>query len=808
MNYKQHRMLRNAYWAGAILASSTLLATGIASAQSTPPKMIVNTTIVQPEAAVAGRHQVSDARSDNRDAIRIESAFTDPSFPAMPTVDASKLTTAELMDRMTEAQVKSGPEVRSRIHAQSISATLIQQSKSDDRTPVIRRAAPISSPSIPSRGADGNTAKSASADRVASSTLRSANPNPQSVYGPSTAEEASLHAFSQLPTRSGITPAIVTNSLVTLPPSGIYTEEEALVDSQPATRVAENPTRLPPTQERLTRLPLAQETSLNPPSQANISQANTYPTTPSARYFAGAQGREGMPLATMNQQRPFLPASTSGAALWGIPNGNPPITNSRYTGSNPTAFSNAQTFRSPLGAESAYEHLNSNTRSTNAPTARPPIGSRPELPMVRTPSNSRRPVAAAQVPRLMANQHFARMDPRVAQLPVTENTAVAPVAPIDPVPTFAVPTQVREHFPSSSEVPIPFARERTQKVSVQAGSAPYSPTPAPLEIEAATPAINAQPIHVPVHDPSAPVFQQSPLFVRGEELRNTRAGWPCESCGMQICACQEINWFVSIDAQFLNRSRADSFDDRLLVERVNTNTGIRSEDIKMGFRGTPRVTLQRTNSAGSDLELIFYNVSEWKGQADTTGNLLIREVDAIGTGDARVSYESRLMNLEANLSRDWDNWTKMFLGFRWFQLDEFSSIRASTTLAPNFLQTADVQNDLFGVQFGIKKTLWDRGGNFTVDGTMKIGGFANSTSRDATGFGVSSLDETTASFMSELDFQGVWEIAPCLSLTAAYQFLWLTNVAEAADQFYSDSEIFDGGDAYFHGFRLGFEYSW
>ena len=51
-------------------------------------------------------------------------------------------------------------------------------------------------------------------------------------------------------------------------------------------------------------------------------------------------------------------------------------------------------------------------------------------------------------------------------------------------------------------------------------------------------------------------------------------------------------------------------------------------------------------------------------------------------------------------------------------------------------------------------------------------------------------------------------LSRCWSLNLGYQFLGVTRVAEALDQFFSPDAIYDDGEPFLHGFRIGLTRTW
>ena len=290
--------------------------------------------------------------------------------------------------------------------------------------------------------------------------------------------------------------------------------------------------------------------------------------------------------------------------------------------------------------------------------------------------------------------------------------------------------------------------------------------------------------------------------------------WGCNQCGRDSCNCRQVQWSARVDALFLHRSRADGFDDALMREFGFAPETYLSDSISMDMHGGPRFSLVRDNLAGGvDLEGTYYFIDHWTGSAIASGAVSAIGPPPIGTvvgnnGVVNTRFESKLQNVEFNLFKDVSNWTQFMVGFRYLQLDEHASVIGSGDILPSFDQRVDTLNNLYGGQLGLRKSIWDRGGFVTVDGTVKGGVFRNKIERTTFGFGTSPLDRGRTSFVGEVDIDMNYEITQSWSMNFGYQVMWITRVAEALDQFFSPGEIFDEGNAILHGFRVGITKTW
>ena len=329
--------------------------------------------------------------------------------------------------------------------------------------------------------------------------------------------------------------------------------------------------------------------------------------------------------------------------------------------------------------------------------------------------------------------------------------------------------------------------------------------PAPSPEPAVDDWITGEDLTGPLH------INQHGLFSHDSEMSSAAglSSWPCNNCGRVACACcSPPRWTARGEALFLHRSRANGFT-RDVVRCLDTQLGVRSDEVPMDFRGGPRLSVSRVSDCGGlNFEGVYYLLDSWSGEDSHFGDLIIRESLTIGIGTAFVRYESRLQNVEFNVSKHLNNWTKFLIGFRYLTLDEFSSIDAVTDTTPSFHEDVTTTNDLYGGQVGLVKTLWDRGGFVTLDGSIKAGVFQNNVYRATTGFGTSPLEDEVTSFVGELGVVMDYQFSQHWTFSLGYQALWVTHVAQAIDQFGSEDALFTDETAIFHGVRTGLAFTW
>lgn len=121
-----------------------------------------------------------------------------------------------------------------------------------------------------------------------------------------------------------------------------------------------------------------------------------------------------------------------------------------------------------------------------------------------------------------------------------------------------------------------------------------------------------------------------------------------------------------------------------------------------------------------------------------------------------LHYEAELHSVECNALAPIDCWTNFVVGLRWIELDESAFLRTSALdgdcadcLVTPLARHARTSNDLVGIQIGAVRSLWDRGGFFTVDGVVKSGIYANFLDQSVVGVGGKSTTDVT--YVAEFD---------------------------------------------------------
>jgi hypothetical protein len=164
------------------------------------------------------------------------------------------------------------------------------------------------------------------------------------------------------------------------------------------------------------------------------------------------------------------------------------------------------------------------------------------------------------------------------------------------------------------------------------------------------------------------------------------------------------------------------------------------------------------------------------------------------------------------------------LGLRWVELHEEFRVAGASAL-PIFVNEFGTQtgNSLYGLQIGVARRFFDRGGALEVDGFLKAGGFRNHAKQVTSTVGSVTPpitvgdrgDET--SFLGELGLTAKYRFGDQVSVRAGYQVTWIDGVALAPDQIpFIDVTPNTPGSAtlnanstmLYHGFQIGLEVVW
>lgn len=271
---------------------------------------------------------------------------------------------------------------------------------------------------------------------------------------------------------------------------------------------------------------------------------------------------------------------------------------------------------------------------------------------------------------------------------------------------------------------------------------------------------------------------------------------------------KESCWIGRVDALLLSRN-APSF--RPLYTLGNgSQTALNANQLESVTAGGVRASFFRTDpgSCGSAWEGTYLYSGGFAAQRSlpySPGGYNLAPPGIFGVGPAAFpdgvdTVTTRLVaSLQsAEFNRRWalGSCTQLLAGFRWIHWQESLAIADSYTggQAPNagtdFYNTNCI-NDLYGGQFGLDTLLWQPARCFRLEGLLKAGAYYNNAvqssalSQPATPYNQAvSVGQSPAvcSFAGEVGLTGVVPICCNWDFRIGYFGLWLTSIAQPANQ--------------------------
>lgn len=330
----------------------------------------------------------------------------------------------------------------------------------------------------------------------------------------------------------------------------------------------------------------------------------------------------------------------------------------------------------------------------------------------------------------------------------------------------------------------------------------------------------------------------------------------CSSCTAGGCtgACErpqagigETYWIV--DSVFLQRDNQST--DQILAA-IGPNAIITTGQPQFAVQPGLRLFRGVVDDCGRGWELGYLGVWNMFADLDEGGLANINGGDPLsflvdgfdGRSLARATYSSTLNTAEANFLRrschrgfsrhsayPWErcgNYRRgtidWLAGFRWAGLDEAASLQLSGGDFPGpSSYNVRTSTNFFGAQIGGRGRMeWDR---WAVDGWAKaaLAGTAMSQSADpiASVFvpdppvrPARSATEGGVGFIGDLNVNLSYRLSDTWRLRTGYNFLWLTGVALAPNQFdfaatnTAGTGLNGGAGVFLHGANLGLEAAW
>lgn len=279
-------------------------------------------------------------------------------------------------------------------------------------------------------------------------------------------------------------------------------------------------------------------------------------------------------------------------------------------------------------------------------------------------------------------------------------------------------------------------------------------------------------------------------------------------------------WKVRAGAAFLSRSNPSP--GAVAVPTAGPGTIANAGDYSFNFAGGPDVSVTRLLSTGRSVEFRFLGAFDWNSNFvdyGAVGNFRLGSFSNFGATDLTGSYSSTLNSGEINWHCPlWDRFT-FLAGFRTLQIHDFFRM---TVTFPSFSATYNwnVDNHLYGGQFGGTFHLWELNRPFALDCTVKAGAFGNSADSafnlrpSAGGNFPGGARNSATSFVGEIGLNASYQLTKHFAVRGGYQLLWVDGVSLASDQAISATKnsnlnIIDiTSDLFYHGATAGFELSW
>ena len=303
-------------------------------------------------------------------------------------------------------------------------------------------------------------------------------------------------------------------------------------------------------------------------------------------------------------------------------------------------------------------------------------------------------------------------------------------------------------------------------------------------------------------------------------------------------------WTGRVDALILSRN-APGFRPLYTFNNAAAGTALNANQLESIASVGPRLSLFHKDSCGNaswESTYIYSGgfVAERNLAPAITGYQLaapgIYGIDApnpAGLDAASARLTSSLQSAELNRRWCWGSCTQFLAGFRWLQWQETLAVSDAYAVGtPDFGQdvyTTGCYNNLFGGQIGLDTLLWQPAKCFRLEGLVKAGAYYNSAYQSSSyqnyvggapfeGNSVSvGNSPATCSFAGELGLTGVVPICCNVDFRFGYFGLWLTSIAQPANQLSGQilipnaptyGSLTTNGNVVLQGLSLGLEGRW
>lgn len=283
--------------------------------------------------------------------------------------------------------------------------------------------------------------------------------------------------------------------------------------------------------------------------------------------------------------------------------------------------------------------------------------------------------------------------------------------------------------------------------------------------------------------------------------------------------CDPIGWTATVRAMILKRSHPD--DLILMTDTANSSNNLDASGFDFGWRPGWEASLVRHCSDIWDAEFRFFEIDSLSSmQSAFTGapvNVRINTAVPVVVGGVTggTAWNSTdLLDCEFNLRRRTSRCVEIIVGFRYLEYDDHLSVAFNSAATPTDFE-ASATNRLYGIQAGVDLDLITRG-PLHVGAGGKTGIFHNSSGQHTElNTGITNLiaagKANRASFAGEFALTTRYALLDHLSLSVAYNLLWLETVTASTDQipqanFAIGTGIHPSGGVFFHGALAGLEY--
>ena len=342
------------------------------------------------------------------------------------------------------------------------------------------------------------------------------------------------------------------------------------------------------------------------------------------------------------------------------------------------------------------------------------------------------------------------------------------------------------------------------------------------------------------------LLEHAPYEIAGSCSECT-AGGCTGGCERSSSGIGETYWIF--DSVFLQRDNQST--DQILAA-IGPNAIVTTGQPQFAVQPGLRLFRGVVDDCGRGWELGYLGVWNMFADLDEGGRNDINGGDPLsflvdgfdGRSLARATYSSTLNTAEANFLRrsyyrgfsrhsayPWErcgNYRRgtidWLAGFRWAGLDEAASLQLSGGNFPGpSSYNVRSSTNFFGAQIGGRGRMeWDR---WAVDGWAKaaLAGTAMSQSADAIGSvfvpdppvrPARSATEGGVGFIGDLNVNLSYRLSDTWRLRTGYNFIWLTGVALAPNQFdfgatnTAGTGLNGGAGVFLHGANLGLEAAW